>query len=929
MTNFFWDLNWSSERVWLTDENWDKLFVRGTTVPTWGTTGYAKGCLFIDTDVATGTSWLYENKWTNTSCSFSVISASSGGGVAWSLDNSYSLWRDISVDEWAITLTDASAWALNTMEFIKSWAWTGNIVDVAVNTTFTWNVIDIDMNTGVWSKAIYIDGWWWARTADLIDIKHDWSGNNNAITITATATWSWSLIDLILNGDGAEDGVISIDMNAALSSEAVYIDAWAGTRDANLIEIKNDGDGNVDALSIVDSNTGSWAVIDINMDGNGSGSVIDVDMNAALWEEFLILDAGNKTRTVNLFEITNDWWGNVDLFAITDSNTGSWALFDIDMDWNGWGSVIDVDMNAAVGEEFLLIDSSAWARTANLFHIIYEWSGAVDCFAIVAADTSSWHIFDIDMAGIHTGNVIDMDMDAAVDAYSLYIDGWAGTRTVAMIGAKMDWDWDVGVIAIECTNTWGWDLIDIDIDEVHTWNAISITYATKAATWDAIVIDMWTDVTGSALNIACAGARTDDLIKIDDSSTANWPMFDVNVSGNSTGVFLDYTASWAKVAWHIIDIDTGTDIAGNAILITTAWIRTAPTINIVGAWTDAGTDDHTILITQSAQQDSTMIQCTCDTVDTKWDILWVTMGTNVTGRAISIAWTWARTWDLIDISSDNTWAWTCIDVNLSWAGSGNAFDITYATWANTWNAIDLNMGTNVAGMAISVASAATWTANEWSCFDVAHTWDLWANADVMRISSTWNISSTSALLSLVQGTWAWTAWSVALHIKAEWTNVEAITVENGNVSLGENLAVTWATTLWTVLYKDLTEVVAATNVITAAETGSVFFLNHGTEFVSTLPAPAAWLHYTFIVTASPSWASYTITTNAAAAAIYGSLVTAEDAWGSWAATADTAITTITLANGQANIGDSVEVWCDWTYWYARCQAEVQAGITFA
>jgi len=57
----------------LTDGNGDILLATGTTVPTDTTTGYAKGCLFIDTDVGTGTTGLYCNKGTNTSCVFTAV----------------------------------------------------------------------------------------------------------------------------------------------------------------------------------------------------------------------------------------------------------------------------------------------------------------------------------------------------------------------------------------------------------------------------------------------------------------------------------------------------------------------------------------------------------------------------------------------------------------------------------------------------------------------------------------------------------------------------------------------------------------------------------------------------------------------------------------------------------------------------------------
>ena len=49
------------------------LIAQGTTVPSDATNGYAKGCLFIDTDVVSGTSGLYVNVGTSTSCVFKLV----------------------------------------------------------------------------------------------------------------------------------------------------------------------------------------------------------------------------------------------------------------------------------------------------------------------------------------------------------------------------------------------------------------------------------------------------------------------------------------------------------------------------------------------------------------------------------------------------------------------------------------------------------------------------------------------------------------------------------------------------------------------------------------------------------------------------------------------------------------------------------------
>lgn len=57
----------------LMDSSNKVLLASGTTVPTNGTAGYAKGCIFIDTDTATGVCARYENIGTSASCQFRVI----------------------------------------------------------------------------------------------------------------------------------------------------------------------------------------------------------------------------------------------------------------------------------------------------------------------------------------------------------------------------------------------------------------------------------------------------------------------------------------------------------------------------------------------------------------------------------------------------------------------------------------------------------------------------------------------------------------------------------------------------------------------------------------------------------------------------------------------------------------------------------------
>ena len=64
-----------TEYTLISDTSGNKLFVKGVTVPTAATSGYAKGALFIDTDVAAGEKALYENHGSSTSCSFQLVGA--------------------------------------------------------------------------------------------------------------------------------------------------------------------------------------------------------------------------------------------------------------------------------------------------------------------------------------------------------------------------------------------------------------------------------------------------------------------------------------------------------------------------------------------------------------------------------------------------------------------------------------------------------------------------------------------------------------------------------------------------------------------------------------------------------------------------------------------------------------------------------------
>lgn len=127
------------------------------------------------------------------------------------------------------------------------------------------------------------------------------------------------------------------------------------------------------------------------------------------------------------------------------------------------------------------------------------------------------------------------------------------------------------------------------------------------------------------------------------------------------------------------------------------------------------------------------------------------------------------------------------------------------------------------------------------------------------------------------------------------------------------------------------ETVTATNVITEDESGKTFFLSSATEFVSTLPSPKNGMRFTFIVTAAPSGASYTIVTASSANIIKGAVFSSDLNAASDGDIETSGGDTISFVDAKAVAGDRVELWCDGTNWFAHgfCTAFDAITITTA
>jgi len=148
----------------------------------------------------------------------------------------------------------------------------------------------------------------------------------------------------------------------------------------------------------------------------------------------------------------------------------------------------------------------------------------------------------------------------------------------------------------------------------------------------------------------------------------------------------------------------------------------------------------------------------------------------------------------------------------------------------------------------------------------------------------------------------------------------------GAVTFQSTLAVTGAITATAGITGVVpTEVVTTTNVIAAAESGTTYFLNSATGFVSTLPAPAAGLKFKFICGATvPSSGNHTVVTTSSANIIAGTLLygPTDDA-----GTVDADADTLSFVASAAVPGDFVEVISDGTNWFVTGVGSVAEGVT--
>src|SRR3990167_2575872 len=460
-------------RVFSSDATGNVTRASGATVPTDADKGYAKGCLFTQTDGVVG-STLYLNEGTAASADFNALPGSGGGGAT-TLNLAYETGRTIEVDTGAITITDAQTGATDTFDIDKTGTGSGDIFDIKFEDAFTGRGIYFNMDDGITAKAILIDSAGKARTG-------------SDIVFTDDSTGTHSLLDLNKSGAGASVGLDYTDTQAGssssfgvklttgnsngLSTTGIQIVRGTGARTAPAIDINDDSTGNV-ALIDIDLATGVYTgdVINVALGAAATtGYVLNVDLNAGVAYGAIFLDAGNAVRTVDLIDVTFDGSGNVSLLDVNNTNTGSGNLIDIAVTGvhtghqiaishpsaASTGDAVNISMGTNVAGGALVI-TGAGVRTDSIIDVVSSETGSVD--GMVLLETSG--VFTGHMLTVHadgaatTGGLVHLDLDAGV-AYKAITFDLAGARTVEAVLVTFDGTFGSGA---------GGTFFDIDVNE--------------------------------------------------------------------------------------------------------------------------------------------------------------------------------------------------------------------------------------------------------------------------------------------------------------------------------------------------------------------------------------------------------------------------------------------------------------------------------
>ena len=457
-------------------------------------------------------------------------------------------------------------------------AGSGNVIDITTSTTFTGSLIGLNLNGSTGGVAITIDGSNEIRTANLIAITNDGSGNTDVVEIADSNTGAGHVWDINTSGIGSGN-VLDITYSVADTGNALNVVmadnvagaalniTGAGARTDSIIEVSSAETGSIDGMVyFVTTGVFTGHMLTVHSDAAATtGGLVHLDLDAGVAYKALTIDLAGA-RTVEIALVTMDGTfgsgagGTFLNLDVSMSGASASPLFDIDLSgvYTGnifdfatasasTGTIFEVNMTNAVAAR-VEVQTLAGTRTVNANTVTHSAAGAVDIYQIDDSGTSSGHVWDVNVSGNSTGNVLDIVMSTSrIQGHTIHVDmatdlagnailiDAAGTRTAPIIyiaNTGADGGTDDHVLFINQTG-----ILDS--------NLVQLTFGTAASTGEAISIAMDTNVAGRAIAITSAAT---------------------GVSGEGAGLDITHTGDLVSGA-HVVEfISTGSPSSTSHVL---------------------------------------------------------------------------------------------------------------------------------------------------------------------------------------------------------------------------------------------------------------------------------------------------------------------------------------------------------------------------
>jgi len=318
-------INSQSIKVLEIDVNGKVLFCTGTATITDAGSGYAKGCLYIKTDVVAGTSGIYENVGTTTSCNFDQIGVAAAAGANTALSN---------------------------------------LAAVAINTTLvsdTDSTDDLGTTAKYWANA-YVDKYYANATATIDGATAGQLTTTGNVAPGVTATDSLgAALKYYLN---SYVGTMYVNATATLAGSV----AGTVTVGGNLAMTNGDFTMSDGVVSVTDATTvaGTAFTFDPSLVTTGTGFLVD-GTSVTSGDAFRInINSDTMTATGSAFSIV-DMKTTTEVFAIRDDGTvlmkGTAEGTTAAQVQSGDFVVSDGDLYVSGGETYLITDAAAVMAT--------------------------------------------------------------------------------------------------------------------------------------------------------------------------------------------------------------------------------------------------------------------------------------------------------------------------------------------------------------------------------------------------------------------------------------------------------------------------------------------------------------------------------------------------------------------------------------